>query len=288
LLLGLAIIGVLSILFTKDVVLSLEGLTVYINAILFYIIFLSIKYEKDKIIKRITCLITAASLIFVVYEGVIMQSRVSGNFGYANTYALVLIIGLYLASAALRFILFAATAASNAMNAGSRIISAIGSTLMSLPGKMYTWGMNALQSFVNGIINTIPGLSSALSIVSGLFPHSPPKNGPLSTITAANMYGWMSDIASAGMLGFSTFSLNSVATPSVSTSGYGSASLGFDATEINNTLSTSSNGNQKAQIVQYINQEGIMSEEEAATRIVKAVKDQLWKENLIKGKSDQS
>lgn len=201
---------------------------------------------------------------------------------------LPLLIALYLAAAALQFILFAGHAATNAINAGSRIISAIQSTLASLPGHMYTWGMNALQQFINGIINTIPGLSSALSIISGLFPHSPPKNGPLATITAANMYSWMAGIAAAGMSGFSSFSLNGINTtyPSISV-GYGSASLGYDATEINSTLSANAKENSKAQIVQYINQEGIMSLDEAADFIVQAVKDELWKENLIEGKSDE-
>jgi phage-related protein len=94
---------------------------------------------------------------------------------------------LFLIQTIQRIGLFAISAYSQAKNAAIRIISAIQSTLTSLPGKMYTWGMNALNTFVNGIINTIPGLRGALDMISGLFPHSPPKWGPLATIKPQNM-----------------------------------------------------------------------------------------------------
>jgi hypothetical protein len=206
---------------------------------------------------------------------------------------LPLLIGLYLASAVLKFVSFAINAAAKAKNAGMGIVNAITSTISSIPGKMFTWGSQLLTNFVNGIKSQFGSLTGALQWISDHLPHSPPKIGPLSTITAANMFAWASDIAGAGSLGFSSFSLNGINTalPSVSSgynSSYGSASLGFDATEINNALSINANGNNQRPIVQYINQEGIMSENEAATRIVQAVKDQLWKENLIEGKSEES
>ncbi|MCZ3365390.1 MULTISPECIES: hypothetical protein [Methanobacterium] len=196
------------------------------------------------------------------------------------------LIGLYLAAAAFRFIAFAGTAVSNAINAGNRIISAIGSTLAALPGHMYQWGMNALSQFINGIINMIPGLSSALSVISNLFPHSPPKSGPLSTITAANMFKWASSIAYAGTLGFSTLNMEDIKTPNLSI-GYGSASIGFDATEIN--ASILENRESQPNIINYndvtVNQDGIMSLGDAADFIIKAVVDQMNRENLITGKS---
>ena len=79
------------------------------------------------------------------------------------------------------------SAAGYAASVGSTIVSTIANYLTSLPGQMYSWGMNALQRFVNGIIDTIPGLRSALNTVSSLFPHSPPKEGPLATIKNENM-----------------------------------------------------------------------------------------------------
>ena len=37
------------------------------------------------------------------------------------------------------------------------------------------------------------------------FPHSPPKRGPLSTITASNMQSWVTGIMGGANKGFSTF-----------------------------------------------------------------------------------
>lgn len=86
-----------------------------------------------------------------------------------------------------RIVSFASQAYSRATTVGSNIINAIASYLSSLPGRMYQWGVNAINSFINAIINAIPGLRSALDMVASLFPHSPPKEGPLATVTTANM-----------------------------------------------------------------------------------------------------
>lgn len=166
-----------------------------------------------------------------------------------------------------------------------QIWNAIVWVFVGLPRQMYQWGANAIQSFINGIINAIPGLRWALDKIAGFFPHSPPKEGPLATITTSNMYDWMADIASAGVNGFSSFSLSPVPMPSIS--GYGSASLGFDATEINASLDKNTDANGSKKIIQYntINQEGIMGPKQAADFAVKAVTDKLEEENLITGKT---
>lgn len=101
---------------------------------------------------------------------------------------------------------------SYAASTGSSIVSAIGSYLSSLPGHMYSWGMNALSSFINGIIDSIPGLRSALDTVRSLFPNSPPKEGPLSKITYTTMYDWLSGIMGAGMDAVATFDLSKINT----------------------------------------------------------------------------
>lgn len=85
-------------------------------------------------------------------------------------------------------------AAAKALAVGISIVNSIKNKLTSLPGDMYTWGMNALNKFVNGIIDTIPGLRGALDTISGLFPHSPPKEGPLATIKPENMYEFGQDL----------------------------------------------------------------------------------------------
>lgn len=101
---------------------------------------------------------------------------------------------------------------SYAVSTANSIVSGMGAYLQSLPGRMYQWGMNALGRFVDGIINSIPGLRAALDTVRSLFPNSPPKEGPLSKITYGAMYNWMSGIMGAGMDAIGTFDMNSINT----------------------------------------------------------------------------
>jgi hypothetical protein len=89
----------------------------------------------------------------------------------------------------------------------------------NLPGDMYNWGKNAFDSFTDAIIDSIPGLRWALDEVKKLFPHSPPKEGPLSEITAANMGKWVSSIMDAGMDAAGSFNLNNVINPVPNLSG---------------------------------------------------------------------
>lgn len=89
-----------------------------------------------------------------------------------------------------------------------------------LPGNMYTWGQNAFNSFVNGIIDGIPGLKNALNLVKQLFPQSPPKEGPLADITEEGMSSWMGDIVNAGMNVISDFDLSNLVLPSPNPSSY--------------------------------------------------------------------
>jgi len=83
---------------------------------------------------------------------------------------------------------FVSQAGAKARQAGSTIISNIADFLTGLPGKMWDWGSRAIQSFIDSIINAIPGLRGALDMVASLFPRSPPKEGPLSEVTEQGMY----------------------------------------------------------------------------------------------------
>lgn len=85
--------------------------------------------------------------------------------------------------------------------------------MSDLPGNMYKWGQTAFQSFVDAIIDSIPGLRTALNLVKQLFPQSPPKTGPLADITTENMYDWMSSIMGSGMDATSNFNLNQAIIP---------------------------------------------------------------------------
>lgn len=110
----------------------------------------------------------------------------------------------WLMSTISRMASFVSQAASKASQAGSTIISNIASYLSSLPGKMYQWGLNAINSFINAILNAIPGLRDALNAVASLFPHSPPKEGPLATIKESNMRKFGEDLGNAFSEGINT------------------------------------------------------------------------------------
>ncbi|OEC87895.1 MULTISPECIES: phage tail protein [Methanobacterium] len=156
------------------------------------------------------------------------------------------------------------------INIGNKIAGAAGyifSQVQAVFGNIVKWAMQALGIASPGHIARAIGGEMGY-VVDGIVSAQSNANAAAKGLGASILSG------------FGSPSL-SVATPT----GYGSASLGFDATEINNSLTATSNGNNQRPIVQYINQEGIMSEAEAADRIVKAVKEQLWKENLIAGKS---
>ena len=86
--------------------------------------------------------------------------------------------------------------------AAGHVFNVIKDTLMKLPSQAYTWGKNLIGGFVSGIIASIPSLTSILGHIADHFPHSPPKTGPLSTITAMNMQSWMSGIMTAGSSAF--------------------------------------------------------------------------------------
>lgn len=135
----------------------------------------------------------------------------TGLLGYVRTLPARLLA--LMIQAALTVLRLGSLAYSYARSAASRIISGISGTLASLPSRMYSWGRNAFNSFINAIINSIPGLRQALNAVKHLFPHSPPKTGPLSEITASNMYNWMKGIAQAGIAGFSTFDIGNIELP---------------------------------------------------------------------------
>lgn len=93
LLLGFAAI---SFAFSKDFMSSLNGFTLYIDAFIFYLYFLFKRRERSNILKAVVIMAVASSVIFIIYEGLLLGNRIEGTIGYANTYALLLIVALYL------------------------------------------------------------------------------------------------------------------------------------------------------------------------------------------------
>lgn len=142
-------------------------------------------------------LVMAILSIIIAYVGTfvnsLIQKAVAAGSGFINSIISYIqslpgrMLSLLIQSA-LTILRWRAMAINYARAAATQIINTIRSTLTSLPGQMYTWGKNAVTRFANAIIDSIPGLRWALDKVSALFPKSPPKEGPLSEITADNMY----------------------------------------------------------------------------------------------------
>lgn len=100
---------------------------------------------------------------------------------------------------------------SAAQGLGDSIVSGFQSTADHL----FSVGQSMISKLSSGIESGIPDLSSVFSQISNMFPHNPPKTGPLSTITTANMKAWASSLADAGVAGLSKFKLNNLTLPEI-------------------------------------------------------------------------
>jgi hypothetical protein len=94
LLLGLTLVATISLYFSVSPIRSLYGVSLLGIAILTFVM---LKNEKqDKYIRYSVYSIAILAIFNILYQGIIQEIRIYGNFGYANTYALALFIGLIL------------------------------------------------------------------------------------------------------------------------------------------------------------------------------------------------
>ncbi|GFZ33976.1 hypothetical protein CSC2_45020 [Clostridium zeae] len=78
--------------------LALGGISLYLSPIFYYVIYCSLKENKrkDDIMKYTVYIMAAVSLVSVIYETMYLKLRVFGLFGYANTFALSLLILIHI------------------------------------------------------------------------------------------------------------------------------------------------------------------------------------------------
>ena len=96
----LGIVSILSLFITGLTIDSLQGVSLYISLISLYLIFSYFKDGEEKLLKVSTYVIAIGSIFYIVLQGAIskggiLEGRIDGNIGYANSYALVMIIALY-------------------------------------------------------------------------------------------------------------------------------------------------------------------------------------------------
>lgn len=92
------------------------------------------------------------------------------------------------------------------------IISSI-NWFINLPKRMAMWGYNAIKSFADGIRKGIKPVTDALGGIGRLFPHSPPKEGPLAEVKPEGMHDWLGTIVGAGNNALANFNLGQVGLP---------------------------------------------------------------------------
>jgi hypothetical protein len=95
-LVALTITAIISMMATNNVTKSLSGLCLYIVFLVGYLFFSTLTSIQEQVIKFIVYVICGFSLIYIIIQGGIYNERIDGNIGYANTYALILLIALYL------------------------------------------------------------------------------------------------------------------------------------------------------------------------------------------------
>jgi hypothetical protein len=77
--------------------------------------------------------------------------------------------------------------------------------MTSVASNLFSTGVSMVSNLASGLSAGLPDLSSVFSEISNMFPHSPPKTGPLASIKAENMKAWTKNIAQAGVEGLSHF-----------------------------------------------------------------------------------
>ena len=92
--------GVISLSNTSLTIDSMQGLSLYIGSIILYVILVNFKEQENTILKIVTYVIAASGIFYIIYQGAILkggilENRIDGNVGYANSYALLMIIGIY-------------------------------------------------------------------------------------------------------------------------------------------------------------------------------------------------
>lgn len=90
----LNIIAAFSFIFCKDINLFFDGFFLYLTILIFYLVFTSL--DNAKLLNAFVYITSICAFVFIIFQALILNKRVDGNFSYANTYGLLLLICLYI------------------------------------------------------------------------------------------------------------------------------------------------------------------------------------------------
>lgn len=92
-------IGIITVLIGDKQLNSIVGVAPYLSILVYYVVFNNIFTDDRKVenlIKYIVYVISVISIIFIIIQCKIFDVRLEGAIGYANSYALILLITIYL------------------------------------------------------------------------------------------------------------------------------------------------------------------------------------------------
>jgi O-antigen ligase len=92
---AIVLFAFLSLLHTSVFLQSLSESFIYLDVLIYFIIALNVK-EKSKVINPLVITAALSSAFFSLYQGIHLNTRISGTLGYANSYALLLLCALFL------------------------------------------------------------------------------------------------------------------------------------------------------------------------------------------------
>lgn len=94
----LNVIAIISQVLISPYVESFSGIFTYINLILYYLGLSLVMDSKNKenILDYSVYAMAILAMIFIVIQGLYLKIRIYGNIGYANSYGLLLLIGIYI------------------------------------------------------------------------------------------------------------------------------------------------------------------------------------------------
>lgn len=85
-----------SFMISKNIEKSFEGVFIYLDLFMFYLFIINSKLDHQKLLKILYHLFTLLSFVSIVYQGLYQGIRITGNLTYANSFALILLIGFIL------------------------------------------------------------------------------------------------------------------------------------------------------------------------------------------------
>lgn len=95
----ISLVAIITQIFISPYLESFSGIFNYINMALYYLvlsIITSNDNKKETLFKYMVLSLSVMAIIYIIVQGLYFDVRIYGNIGYANSYALLLLVGIYI------------------------------------------------------------------------------------------------------------------------------------------------------------------------------------------------